>query len=126
MKSFLVSLSLLFIFIILTSLNCIKVTGILTDVQDSLDTLPESRNNVLPENVQKKTAELFNNWQQDKKFLSLTVNASELRDCSTALGDLVEFSKSDTGADYNAALSEAKIRVAMLIERERFSFSGIF
>lgn len=126
MKSFLISLSLLFAFIILTLLNCIKVVGILSDVRDSLNTLPESYNNNLPDYVPEKAENLFESWQKSRKFLSLTVNASELRDCSTALSNLAEFSKSDSGADYNAALSEARLRIIQLLERERLSLSGIF
>ncbi len=126
MKSFLISISLLSVFVILTALNCIRVTKILTDISDRLEEFPESSGNVLPSDASKKSRQLYDDWKKQSKYLSLTVNVSELRDMSIVLGNLAAFSESDTGADYNAALSDAKLRISLLRERERLSLSGIF
>lgn len=126
MKSFLISISLLSVFVILTALNCIQVTRILTDISDRLEELPESSDNVIPKDVPKKSRQLYDDWKKESNYLSLTVNVSELRDMSVVLGNLAAFSESDAGADYNAALSDAKLRISLLRERERLSLSGIF
>lgn len=125
MKSFIISLCLLLFFVILTTVNRLAVGSIFDNVLDSLDVLPESTGNYIPDRAKQESEALFDYWCSKRRFLSLTINTAELRDCETALGNLAEFSDSDTGADYNAALSEAKVRVNVLADRESLSLFNI-
>ena len=125
MKSFFISLGLLSFFIVITVINCFKVDSILGHVSDVLDSLPQSVNNYISPEMQKSTGEILGYWKSNRKLLSLSINSAELRDCEIALADLACFSESDTGADYNSALSEAKIRIAVLREREKLSVRNI-
>ena len=126
MKSFVVSSCLLVIFIILTSVNCVRVGGILDSLLDSLSELPESQDNVIPVHAKSDAEEICSYWRKNRGFLSLSVNNAELRDCETALFELCGYSDSDTGADYNTALSKARIRIGDLARRESVSLSNIF
>ena len=126
MKSFLVSLSFLIFFIALSIVNCLYVTNVLSDVSAMLDKLPIVSESSVPKDVAVRAKDIPKLWDRHFRWLSLSINTAELRDCGTALGNLAQFSESDTSADYNATLSEAKTRIGVLYERERFSFFNIF
>jgi len=126
MKSFFVSISLFLLFIVMTTLNYFRVASILSDVCSALDSLPETEEQCKFRDVSGETDALFRFWNNNKAFLALTINGVELRDCSTSLGNLSQFSNSDSFADYTAALSEARIRLKTLQDRESFSLANIF
>ena len=126
MKSFLVSISFFCFFLILTGVNCFYVTGVLKNISTELEKLPEIKQGDVPATTIKKSEEILKQWNKHKKYLSASINLAEIRDCTTVLSNLAKLSKSDTFADFNAALWDARNRFNTLLYRESFSFSNVF
>ncbi|MBR3994092.1 MAG: DUF4363 family protein [Clostridia bacterium] len=125
MKSFLISICFFCFFLIITTANCFYVTGVLKYISTELEKLPETKQGDVPATSSKKAEEILKHWNKHKKYLSLSINLAEIRDCTTILSNLAKLSKSDTFADYNAALWDARNRINTLLYRESFSPSNI-
>ncbi|MBR5307904.1 MAG: DUF4363 family protein [Clostridia bacterium] len=126
MKSFVVSLIFLGITAITVAVNCVYVTGVLGKMDEALSALPEISDTAeIPREVSDRVHGLFDFWQRHRRFLALTINQAELRDCTAALGNLAVFCDSRTPADYDAALSESRLRISTLLSRESFTLENI-
>lgn len=126
MKSFIVSMIFLSATVLFIAVNCVYVTSVLKKTEDILLELPLiSESGDIPDSTRDKTQQLYEFWQKHQRFLSFTINTAELRDCSVAIGNLAAFCSSDTIADYDAALTESRLRIHTLLSRERFTLKNI-
>ena len=126
MKSMLVSLLFFLLSLSVVTVNAYFVTDYLGSVYESLETFPEAspEDDDLTE-LTPGAKQLTKSWNEKFLFLSLSINTAELRDCGNALESLAAYTGTSEPADYNAALSEAKVRIKILLEREQFSFMNI-
>ena len=126
MKSFLISISFLVLFVILVAINCFFVTRILGDINSDLDSLQEVKQGDVPDTTIYKAERILEKWNKYRTYLSISINLAEIRDCTVSISNLAKLSKSDTFADFNAALFDARNRIGTLLGRERFSFANVF
>ncbi len=126
MKSMLVSLLIFLFAFSVVSVNAYFVTNYLDSVCESLEALPEaSPDDDDLTDLSPHATGLAESWNDNFLFLSLSINMAELRDCAAALESLAAYTGTSEPADYNAALSAAKVRIKVLRARESFSFANI-
>lgn len=126
MKSMLVSAVFFTLTVAAVAVNGFFVNGCLEQTYSQLDALPEASTEADDLTaLTPATRNICDAWNDSFAFLSLSINLSELRDCSAALESLDAYTGTSEPADYNAALSAAKVRIKILLERERFSFMNI-
>lgn len=126
MRSMIVSVLFLALSVGIVGFNAIYVTDFLGEISESLEELPEAS----PEDTDlthltPSARELCEKFSDSFFLLSLSINTAELRDCSNSIEAVCAYTGTSEPADYNAALSEARLRIGILLQRERFSLINI-
>ncbi len=126
MKSSLISAIILAVTAALISLNAFFVSSKLEETIRELEQLPANPDESQIYVLKEKSEKILNNWKDNSFFLSLSINASELRDCTVALCNVSEFADSQSLSDYRSARSESLYRLKNLKRRETVSLSTVF
>lgn len=125
MKSFITSVVILVITVILVTVNNIFVTKYLDNVIDSLSGLPEGFDIISSTELESKTHLSLELFEKHLGFLSFSINTRDLRDMHGYLSELYAASTSTDEASYSTALFKAITFAKNLKAREAFSFSNV-
>lgn len=126
MKSSVISAIILAVTAALISLNAFFVSSKLEQTINALEQLPSHPDEAQVYVTKKESEEIISVWKKNSFFLSLSINASELRDCTVALCNVSDFADSQSLSDYRAARSESLYRLKNLKRRETVSLSTVF
>lgn len=126
MKSSVISAIILAVTAALISLNAFFVSSKLEKTIQELEQLPSTPDESQVFVIKTESEKILNGWKKNSFFLSLSINASELRDCTVALCNVSDFADSQSLSDYRAARSESLYRLKNLKRRETVSLSTVF
>lgn len=126
MKSSVISAIILAATAALISLNAFFVSSKLEKTIQELEQLPSTPDESQVYVIKTESEKILNVWKKNSFFLSLSINASELRDCTVALCNVSDFADSQSLSDYRAARSESLYRLKNLKRRETVSLSTVF
>ena len=125
MKSFIFSVVILVISIILVAVNHIFVTGYLSEVVDSLNKLPQGFEVISGNEIEEYAKNSLEIFEQHSDFMSFSINARDLRDMHGYLSELYAAASCTDEASYSTALYKALTFAQNLLLRETFSFKNI-
>lgn len=126
MRSMIVSFCFFTVSLTAVVINSFFVTSHFERILGLIDELPTELSEEVPhDEIQKKTEEISELWNRKLHFLSLSINAAELRESTISIENLSAFESSEDVSDFLASISEATLRVRTLYERERISFLNI-
>lgn len=126
MRSMIVAVLFFALSIGTVAFNAVYVTDFLEETSESLGELPEaSPDDSDLTHLAPSARQLCEKFSNNFFLLSLSINTEELRDCASAIESLAAYTGTSEPADYNAALSEARLRIGILLQRERFSLINI-
>lgn len=126
MKSSVIYAIILAVTAALISLNAFFVSSKLEKTIQELEQLPSTPDESQVFVIKTESEKILNGWKKNSFFLSLSINASELRDCTVALCNVSDFADSQSLSDYRAARSESLYRLKNLKRRETVSLSTVF
>lgn len=126
MKSSVISAIILAVTAALISLNTFFVSSKLEETIHLLEQLPAHPSEAQVYVIKNQSETILNGWKKNSFFLSLSINASELKDCTVALCKISDFADVQSLSDYRAARSESLYRLKNLKRRETVSLSTVF
>lgn len=125
MKSFITSVVILAVTIIMITINNIFVSNYLNEMLVSLNALPKSFDIISSEELESKSKNSLDVFEKHLDFFSLSISARDLRDMHGYLSELYAASTSTDEASYSTALYKAVTFASHLKTRESFSLKNV-